>query len=80
MLIFSLHNRAYNLGFQERNGKCNFLCTVTDIYDDVTYFEVCVFIKNKNLNILRTKHFFFKSSHDTLMALIWQKNSSGGNL
>ena len=28
-------------------------------YDDVTIFEICVFHKNKNLYISRTKQYFF---------------------
>ena len=33
----------------------------SNIFDHVTDFEVCAFIKiTKKLNILRAKHFFFK--------------------
>ena len=45
-------------------------------------FEVCRFSKNKNLNILRTKHYFsFKQKkiiYHKLRALIWQKWFSSG--
>ena len=48
----------------------------SDVYVDVADFKVCGFIKNKNLNIMRMKHFFFKYKkciRDTLGAIIWQK-------